>query len=344
MTSRFVNLSLLILTVALLGSGVILLTTARPEDAWVFALHRYVGAALLLLLIPKTRIVFRSLARRWKRGTIHEPATLAGVGLAGFLLLSLAFALAWTLDRLPFYVNFGLYATPLGLHWYVAFLLVPLFAWHAWKRWVPIGLTSRPRIALPARPGISRRTALGALGVGIISLLGLNALDQLAGATDWARRFTGSRLVDSFQGNRLPVTNSDGPPEISISSWRLSISGRVSTPLALTYEQLLSVPATNSQATLDCTLGWASNQNWRGIRISDLLERAGATHDARQVTCRATTGAVAVLSMEEARLALVATHIGTEVLDGDHGFPARLVAPTRRGYHWIKWMSELVVS
>jgi DMSO/TMAO reductase YedYZ molybdopterin-dependent catalytic subunit len=74
------------------------------------------------------------------------------------------------------------------------------------------------------------------------------------------------------------------------------------------------------------------------------LEQAGVAADAREVTARAATGAFATLSLDEARAALLATHVDTEPLNQEHGFPARLVAPTRRGYHWIKWTNELVVS
>lgn len=344
MTSRFVNLSLLFVTAALVASGVILFTTSRPEDAWLYAFHRFAGAALVVLLIPKTRIVYRSLARRWRNHRLLDLTTIAGVGLTGLIILTLALALAWTLDWLPFYLDVLLRTTPLGLHWYLGLALVPFFAWHAWKRWVPIAIVRKSSYGAITRPLVSRRTALNMIGVSVIGFLGVGVLDFLADSTDLARRFTGSRLVDSFQGNQLPVTNSDLPPAIDVRNWRLRISGRVANPLELSYADLLSSPAATRQATLDCTLGWASSQIWRGASIAELLRLAGSLPDASRVSCLAATGTAAELSIEEARTALIATHIGDEVLDNDHGFPARLVAPTRRGYHWIKWMSELVVS
>jgi DMSO/TMAO reductase YedYZ molybdopterin-dependent catalytic subunit len=41
---------------------------------------------------------------------------------------------------------------------------------------------------------------------------------------------------------------------------------------------------------------------------------------------------------------LLATHVGGVVLSASHGFPLRLVAPGRRGYHWVNWVTSLEVS
>jgi hypothetical protein len=343
MSSRLINLSLFVDTVALLASGILLFATNRAHDAWLYDLHRYAGAALAVLLVPKTRIIVRSLARKWRRRMGFDLTTIAGIALTGLVILTLALALAWTLDWLPFYLNLLVYITPLGLHWYLAFALLPFFVWHGWARWIPLPRSTNTSGGNKL-PVITRRAALNLLGMGAIGFFGLGALDLLSQMTDWTRRFTGSRLVDSFSGNLLPVTNSDAQPEIDITTWRLKVGGRVARPLELGYADLDSTASSTRRATLDCTLGWASTQDWRGLSVAQLLDQAGADGDARQVTCIGVTGAFVVLSMEEAREALVATRVDNERLIAVHGFPARLVAPTRRGYHWIKWMSELAVS
>ncbi len=85
-------------------------------------------------------------------------------------------------------------------------------------------------------------------------------------------------------------------------------------------------------------------QNAKIQNVTQLLEHAGVLDGAREVTFRVITGAAAILSLEDAREALIATYVGDEPLNQAHGFPTRLVAPTRRGYHWIKWMNQIVVS
>ena len=41
---------------------------------------------------------------------------------------------------------------------------------------------------------------------------------------------------------------------------------------------------------------------------------------------------------------LLATTVGDETLSHRHGFPLRLVAPSRRGYQWVKWVTTLEVN
>ena len=42
-----------------------------------------------------------------------------------------------------------------------------------------------------------------------------------------------------------------------------------------------------------------------------------------------------------ARKLLLATHVGDESLSHDHGAPVRLVAPGRRGFEWVKWVTHV---
>ena len=47
---------------------------------------------------------------------------------------------------------------------------------------------------------------------------------------------------------------------------------------------------------------------------------------------------------EEAPQLLLATRFGDLTLDAAHGFPARLVAPDRRGFWWVKWVVSVEVD
>jgi DMSO/TMAO reductase YedYZ molybdopterin-dependent catalytic subunit len=40
---------------------------------------------------------------------------------------------------------------------------------------------------------------------------------------------------------------------------------------------------------------------------------------------------------------LLATHVGSEQLSYEHGFPLRLIAPGRRGFEWVKWITGIEV-
>src|SRR5258708_14291241 len=74
-----------------------------------------------------------------------------------------------------------------------------------------------------------------------------------------------------------------------------------------------------------------------------LLEEVALHTDARCVRFISVTSSRWSLPLEEARAALLATHAGEEPLSYEHGFPLRLVAPGRRGFEWVKWITRVEV-
>ena len=93
-------------------------------------------------------------------------------------------------------------------------------------------------------------------------------------------------------------------------------------------------------ATLDCTGGFYSTQEWAGVRLDRLLP------DVRESSIRvvSSTGYDRRFRAGEAGSLLLATRFGGTPLDAGHGFPARLVAPDRRGFWWVKWVVAIEVD
>jgi DMSO/TMAO reductase YedYZ molybdopterin-dependent catalytic subunit len=56
------------------------------------------------------------------------------------------------------------------------------------------------------------------------------------------------------------------------------------------------------------------------------------------------TGYARRFPIEQAGTLLLATRFGGRALDAEHGFPARLVAPDRRGFWWVKWVVAVEVD
>ena len=79
-------------------------------------------------------------------------------------------------------------------------------------------------------------------------------------------------------------------------------------------------------------------------RIGRLLDQVTISAGARYVSFVSVTSYRWSLPLEEARMALLATHIGEEPLAHEHGFPLRLVAPNRRGFEWVKWITRIEVQ
>jgi DMSO/TMAO reductase YedYZ molybdopterin-dependent catalytic subunit len=325
---RLVDWSLFALVVLVLATGLVSLVSGAAGRAWVFVTHGLAGLALSAFLFLKLRRVrHRVTGRAW------TVTTLLSVLLATVTLGALASGVWWVFGGALDLGPWGL----LNLHIGLGLAVVPLLLSHLSQRFRP-----------PARSDLQgRRTALqyGTVLVGAAAAWraqqSANRLLDTAGAD---RRFTGSREEGSGEGNAFPVTSwvADDPDPIAAEAWTLSVEGAVETPLSLSYTDV--DPTHEDRVLLDCTSGWYSEHDWRGLSVGDLLDRAGASDDAGWVQFRSVTGYRWSLPVEEAREATLATHVDGERLSHGHGFPLRLVAPERRGFQWVKWVEGVRVT
>ena len=331
MSARATNLAILALLLLELASGLGSLLVGSPGGRWVFWLHGAGGLSLVLLIGWKWRIVARSFARRGAGPWSFTPVLL-GVLFLGVLLSGLWWAAVGRgAIPVPFYGEMR----PLVLHTILALALVPPFAVHALLRW------PGTRAAFANRRAVLRLLAVGAGGLALS-----RGLAATASRTGPDRRFTGSREEASFTGNAHPVTNwlSDSRQRIAREDWRLSVDGAVRAPFALDYDGMAALAAEARRATLDCTGGWYTVQEWSGAPLAGLLARAEPLPDARSVRVVSATGYDRRFGLGAASRLLLATEVGGERLSAGHGFPVRLVAPGRRGYHWVKWVVRVEVS
>lgn len=322
------NAILLALIAFELISGLLGLVTGNPDFAIYIQLHRISGYGILALLGWKTVNITYSL-----RGRRSAGPRLASLALAGTLIAVLALGYAWSWVG-PF--GFAWFS---GVSWhiYMGVLLTPLVVWHANH------LTRRFSI----RHWSERRTFLKLAGIGALGFVAWQVSEQtsrVAGLSGANRRFTGSYEADSYSGNAFPRVSwlNDNPSPIDPSTWKLIVKGAGDERVAYTLDDLTSDAEVT--ATIDCTGGWHSTQIWRGVRLSDLLDAMTPDKSARSVTFRSITGYYRRFALDDARDFILATSVGGETLSHGHGFPLRLVAPGRRGFEWVKWVTELEVS
>jgi hypothetical protein len=319
-----VDWTLLGLVATLVGTGLLTALAGEAAQSWVFTIHSLAAVFLVAFLGWKLRrVVGRLRPANWERGTWTSALTGA------LALLALATGVAWTWGAPIWFAGLSWLAVhaAVGLGLGLALLV------HLRYRYRPL----RPE-ALTGRRTAIRYVLIGGLGV-LVWRLQEAAVEAL-----WtARRFTGSRERGSFAGTAMPVTMwaADDPDPIDADQWSLTVDGAVETPLELRYDDLTA--ATERRATLDCTSGWYSRQDWRGVPIESLLAAAEADPSARWVRIESVTGYRWSLPLDEAREALLATTVSGDRLDHGHGFPARLVAPGRRGFQWVKWVDHIEV-
>lgn len=326
--SRRTNLGVFALVLASTLTGFSTFLTGARSSWWLFWLHGALGFALVALLWWKGKVVLRGLRARW-------PSVSAGLSILTLsVLLAIIGAGAWS--AMARGGKLGPW-TMLEVHVGGALIIIPLFVVHLFGRWVP-----------PAKRDVSRRVLLrvGALGVAGLALRGategITRVASLAGAR---RRFTGSHLIGK-PGEPFPYVSwlFDDPDPIRVEAWTLDVMGRVTRPFSTTYAELVAGPLERVRATIDCTGGWYSEQEWEGIRLGTLLDRGGMDDDARSVVISSVTGYSRAYPVAEARRLLVAVRVAGAPLAHGHGAPARIVAPGRRGYWWVKWVREVEAS
>ena len=334
---RFINALILILFCILGLTG--LYGLVWPFSSSLFEIHRMAGWALFVLIPWKSAIALRSLSRGLDSRVRRSVMVFVSIVLTLATVTILILVVMWTWQIGDYYVWIGSYAySGIGWHWGIALGLAPLFIIHVWQRW--------PR---PKKTDFTgRRQALKLMGFGAASLLSWGIAETFAKHiedTGSQRRFTGSREEGSFTGNAHPVTTAPDQGKIKLDpdTWTLRLTGALTTPLTITYADALVLSTSEVTATLDCTGGWYTVQTWRGVLLTDLLAQAQMCPEAIGIILRGVMDYTAPFTLVQAEEILLATYVSGEVLNHVHGFPLRAVVPSRRGWHWVKWLTEIEI-
>ena len=142
-------------------------------------------------------------------------------------------------------------------------------------------------------------------------------------------------------------------PRIDVDKWVLEIDGMVDHRLSITFAELLRMPMVEKDITLNCVSNevggpYISSARWLGVRVRDLLERAGVQQGVDQILSESTDGmtiSTPVEALTDDRDALVAVALDGKPLPSRHGFPARLVSPGLYGFVGAtKWLTRLTAT
>lgn len=311
--------------------------------------HVATGIASLPLLLAKLWTVY---PRFWRwppvESLVHGLERLSLLPLVGGSLFLLVSGIASISRWHPYSFGFPV------AHYWVAWITMGALLVHLGAKW------SATRLALsskdwapgpkPAGQTLTRRgflaTAFSASGLLTLLTVGqtvrpLRALSLLAPR-------------DPAVGPQgFPVNRSAHIagviPLATDPAYRLAVEGNVQRPLSLSLEELSSLPHHEETLPIACVDGWSASPTWRGVRVRDLLDMAGAVEDADVLVESLQAPGRAFRTSTLNRLhasdpaTLLALEVNGEPLHLDHGFPIRLIGPNRPGVMQTKWVSRLVV-
>jgi DMSO/TMAO reductase YedYZ molybdopterin-dependent catalytic subunit len=157
------------------------------------------------------------------------------------------------------------------------------------------------------------------------------------------REYEGKDLssINDFRENSIK-----GPQYISQDDYRLEIVGMVEKPLSLSYDEVLDRDQFKKVVTLHCVEGWDATILWEGVLIQDLLDEAGVMDGARIAIFHAEDGYTSSLPLDEIRdyELLLAHKMNGVTLPPERGFPFQVVAESKWGYKWVKWVTAIELS
>jgi DMSO/TMAO reductase YedYZ molybdopterin-dependent catalytic subunit len=143
-------------------------------------------------------------------------------------------------------------------------------------------------------------------------------------------------------------------PNIDPAEWRLTIDGDVDRTVRLTYRQLLAMPMIERDITLACVSNpvggpYAGGARWLGVRLTDLLKRAGrGTGNADQILSTDVGGMTISTPLDAAtdgRDAMIAVGMNGQPLPAEHGYPARMIVPGLYGFiSATKWITRMTLT
>jgi hypothetical protein len=324
------NVALLLLLALELVTGLVGLLGQSDPFRVVSWLHAIGAYGVVTLLFFKGTIVLHAVRRR---PALTEARLVLGL-LVLLLLGVLVSGLVWiTAGRVISVAGISL----VNLHAYLAVLLLVLLAWHVVdRRWIVRVPAARDRAAFLRLAGV--------VVAGVALWQVERAAQAVLGTAGSRRRFTGSYEEGSFGGAFPPTSWYDDDPEpLDQDAYRLVVDGHVARRLELSHQEVEAMATSTLVATIDCTGGWYSTQEWRGVALASLLDAAGFEPSARSIAVESVTGYGRRFSLEDARRLLLATHVAGRPLSHGHGFPARLVVPDQRGFDWVKWVTRVSV-
>jgi DMSO/TMAO reductase YedYZ molybdopterin-dependent catalytic subunit len=118
----------------------------------------------------------------------------------------------------------------------------------------------------------------------------------------------------------------------------------VENRLRLSWDELMAMPQKEVKTDIHCVTRWSKLDTvWRGVAVTDLLDRAGVKPDVTHVMAYSDGGYTTNMPLEVITDddVLVAHTFGGKPLEREHGAPLRLLVPKRYFWKSAKFLRKL---
>ena len=203
-----------------------------------------------------------------------------------------------------------------------------------------------PDVGVP----IGRRVVLGMLGLGAAGVLfGARVQTGLENTLGPITARDGTGLASLLPVGRFRIYTVTGTlPYMAPADWRMTVGGFVDQPFEIGFDELKSLPPTRLTRDFQCVTGWrVPDVAWAGVRLADLLDRAGVRNGAQGVRFTSFDGVYTErLSLEQARRddVIVAYEMEGKAVSRPHGGPVRMLVAPMYGYKSTKWLEGIEVT
>ncbi len=165
---------------------------------------------------------------------------------------------------------------------------------------------------------------------------------------------TGEVEATEFQGKKLtPIKEQlnnalTGTRIIDRATYRLTIDGLVDNPLSLSYGDLLAYPQESRLTDLNCVEGWSFTAKWTGPQLNSIFNDARLKPEAKVAIFRTDDAPYGYSNLDLSYIhdhnIIIALKLNDITLPSDRGFPFQVVAESKWGYKWAKWVTRIQIS
>ena len=159
--------------------------------------------------------------------------------------------------------------------------------------------------------------------------------------------------IREYKGEKLSSTNDfrensiKGPQHIDKASYVLKITGLIDNPKNYAYDKVINEHQNYKKVIkLDCVEGWSVTILWEGVLVKDLINETKPLSNAKVVIFHAYDGYTTSFPIDYimGNNIIMAYKMNNIAIPPERGFPFQLVAESKWGYKWIKWITEIELS